>query len=48
MLNNSIAVTSEFEENVENLIEPVAPVEHKEDIHNICVVGEIVTPGKVF
>ena len=44
----SIAVASDSEENGENLIEPVAPMEHEEDIRNICVVGEIVTPEKVF
>ena len=31
------------------LVEPVAPTGHaEEDIRNICVVGEIVTPEKVF
>ena len=45
----SVAVTSDSEENVENLIEPVASMGHtEEDIRNICVVGEIVTPEKVF
>ena len=44
----SVAVVSESEENVENLIEPVAPMEHEEDMRYICVVGEIVTPEKVF
>ena len=44
----SVAVACDSEENVENLIEPVTPVEHEEDIRNICVVGEIVTPEKVF
>ena len=38
------AVASDSEENEENLVEPVAPTQHaKEDIRNICVVGEIVT-----
>ena len=43
-----IAVATDSKESMENSIEPEAPVEHEEDICNICIVGEIVTPVKVF
>ena len=36
----SVGIANEFEEDVENLTEPVAPMEHtEEDICSICVVG---------
>ena len=44
------APSNQFRNTVENLVKfnwacEVPPMEHaEEDIHNICVVGEIVTP----
>ena len=43
----SVAVASDSNENAETLFEPVAPTQNaEEDIHSICVVGEIVTTDK--
>ena len=43
----SVAVASDSNENAETLFEPVAPTQNaEEDIHSICVVGEIVTTVK--